>query len=141
MKYLILVFFALIICQPVFAKPESKQEAKECPVVKTASLEVKIKAYKEKAEDALDVVDLRVAKAEEIARSLQIEKIDVRDSSYSVSSRSYPREGRDPLIWEINGRFIVRTESIDKAKKFMIELLKNDFDVDMSVRTSRPSNC
>lgn len=130
-----------MLSQPALANQTSKEKAKECPIEKTASLEVKIKAYKENAEEALDVVDLRVAKAEEIARSLEIEDIDVRDSTYSVSSRSYPREGRDPLIWEISGRFIARVKSIDKAKKFMIELLKNDFDVDMSVRSTKPSNC
>ncbi|MCD8569523.1 MAG: hypothetical protein LRY50_14795 [Geovibrio sp.] len=134
-----IIFFLLFLT--ISGMAHAGTDAPGCELRERASIKGKVYGIKEDPAEAINVVDQRLEQAEAIAAKISANDYILNESEYNLIPQELPRNSQKPLAWEVSGSFTVEVNSSKIGKALMLELIKNDFDVRLSVSARRDSIC
>lgn len=134
--------FTIFIAAFLFANASfAATDAPGCELKERAVIEAKVYGLKEDPAAAVAVVDQRLAQAKEIADKASSSDFIINQSEYNIRPKEVPRDSVKALAWEVQGSFSLEVNSAQVGKALMLELIKNDFDVRLSVSSRRDTAC
>lgn len=134
-------FFVLFALMLLSAPALAQTDAPGCELKERAIIEAKVYGLKEDPAEAVNVVDQKLEQAKAIAAELSTNDYVVNQSEYNLRTKEVPLNTHKPLAWEVTGSFSLEVNSAKIGKALMLELIKNDFDVRLSVSSRRDNGC